>query len=440
MSSTTPTPAPRVAYLTGEYPAVSHTFILREVLALRQLGVEVKTASVRRTGPEHHRGEAEKEAARTTFYLLAAARSPATLLGAQIAALSHPKRYFATLARAWALRAPGLRAALYQLFYFVEATILARWLKANGIGHLHNHFAGPSASVSMLAARLAEIPYSFTLHGPADLAEPARWKLGEKIAEARFVACISHYARSQAMLLSDPAHWEKLKIVHCGVEPDLYERDRVATDDPRLHLVFVGRLAPVKGLRVLIEALKTHGGRDVRLTIVGDGTERGALEALAASLGNMVRFTGYLSQDEVADLLATADAFALPSFAEGVPVVLMEALAAGLPVIATRITGVPELVEDGVAGFLVSPGDAHALADAIGRLAALPDRGRGMGAAGRARVQAEFDIAREAARLATLFAGESGDDLRPAPLQPAPRPPAPSLQRAPTHGPGADGD
>jgi glycosyltransferase involved in cell wall biosynthesis len=360
----TPQSAPRIAYLTGAYPAVSHTFILREVEALRRLGLDIVTCSIRRSGPEHLRGPAEKHAAETTFHVIATGKSPAALLAAQKPALRDPGRYFGTLARAWRMRRPGLRAALYQLFYFVEATILARHLQAEGVTHIHNHFAGPSASVAMLAARLAQIPFSFTLHGPADLAEPVHWGLGAKIAASRFVACISNYARSQAMLVSDPAHWDRLRIIHCGVDPSLYRRDRVETDDPRLHLVFVGRLAPVKGLRVLIEALLARGDRDdVRLTIVGDGTERATLEAMAAPLGEAVHFTGYQSQDEVAAILATADAFVLPSFAEGVPVVLMEALAANLPVIATRITGVPELVEDGVSGLLVSPGDADALAE-----------------------------------------------------------------------------
>ncbi len=419
MAVQTQTP-PRVAYLTGAYPAVSHTFILREVEALRRLGLEVETCSVRRPGPEHIRGPAEEAAARTTFYLLAAAKNPARLLAAQAPALTDPRRYFGTLTRAWRLRAPGLRAALYQLIYFAEATVLARHLRARGIIHLHNHFAGPSASVSMLAARLAGIPYSFTLHGPADLAEPARWKLGEKIAGARFVACISHYARSQAMLMSAPEHWERLRIVHCGVSPALYDRPRAAVQNGGLHLVFVGRLAPVKGLRVLIEAIGALDDPAVRLTIVGDGSERAALEAMAVPLGDRIRFTGYQSQDEVAAILATANAFVLPSFAEGVPVVLMEALAAGLPVIATRITGVPELVEDGVSGFLVPPGDPQALTGAIAALAARPDGGRAMGAAGRDVVRAEFDIDREAARLAALFRGTGGTALRPEPLAEAP--------------------
>jgi hypothetical protein len=154
----TPQSAPRIAYLTGAYPAVSHTFILREVEALRRLGLDIVTCSIRRSGPEHLRGPAEKHAAETTFHVIATGKSPAALLAAQKPALRDPGRYFGTLARAWRMRRPGLRAALYQLFYFVEATILARHLQAEGVTHIHNHFAGPSASVAMLAARLAADP------------------------------------------------------------------------------------------------------------------------------------------------------------------------------------------------------------------------------------------------------------------------------------------
>ena len=413
--SKTPPPL-RIAYLTGEYPAVSHTFILREVEALRALGLDVHTCAVRRTGPEHHRGPAEQEAARTTFYVLAASRNPLTLLAAQLAAITSPRQYFGALALAWRTAAPGWRALLYQLFYFAEATVLARHVKARGITRLHNHFAAASATVTMLTSQLTGIPFSFTLHGPADLQEPARWRLDEKIAQADFVACISHYARSQAMLHSDPAHWDRLRIIHCGVTPALYaDRAGTTAEAPATRLIFVGRLAAVKGLRVLIDALvmARRAVPDMTLTLVGDGGERAALEQAAAPLGDAVRFTGYQSQSEVADLLAGSDALVLPSFAEGVPVVLMEAMASGKPVIATRITGVPELVEDGESGFLVAPGDTQALADALVRLHENRDQAPVMGAAGRRRVSAEFDIAQEAARLAKLFRGTAGDGPRP---------------------------
>ncbi|MEL6952857.1 MAG: glycosyltransferase family 4 protein [Pseudomonadota bacterium] len=419
MSPTPPSGAPRVAYLTSEYPAVSHTFILREVEALRRLGLEVETASIRRTGAEHHRGPSEKHAAKTTFYILDEAKKLVPLIAAKLHALRDPGRFFDTLAQAWSMRNPGLKSALYQMFYFAEALILARWLKDRGITHLHNHFAASSATVSMLAARLAGIPFSFTLHGPADLTNTGYWRLGDKIAGAAFVACISHYARSQAMLVSAPDDWERLRIIHCGVLPAMYERPETAPEKaPGTHLVFVGRLAPVKGLRVLIEALAELDRSDIRLTIVGDGTERKALEAMAAPLDERVNFTGYQSQDEVAAILATADAFVLPSFAEGVPVVLMEALAAGLTVIATRITGVPELVDHGVSGLLVPPGDPEALSDVIAGFADDPEAAQTMGAAGRETVRSEFDIDIEAARLARLFTDGPGEVLRPEPLEP----------------------
>ena len=406
-------PAPRIAYLTGEYPAVSHTFILREVEALRELGLEVETCSIRQTDPKHHRGPSEKDAAASTFYVLRAAKNPLTLLKAKLSHMKNPGQFFRAFMLAMKTGSPGIKGRLYQFFYFTEAMVLAHHLKAQGVTHLHNHFADSSASVSMLTAELAGIDYSFTLHGPADLFEAPRWRLDEKTKRAKFVACISHFARSQLMLFSDPADWHKLKIIHCGVLPELYESaDR---DGDGCHLVFVGRLAAVKGLRVLLDAFGRVAGDHpgLKLTLVGDGDDREALEALAKPLGEAVRFTGYLSQSEVAETLATADALVLPSFAEGVPVVLMEAMASGRPVVATRVAGVSELVEDGISGFLAPPGDAETLANRISNLAADPDLRKRMGAAGRETVLAEFDIRKEAARIAGLFRGEMRDNPRP---------------------------
>jgi glycosyltransferase involved in cell wall biosynthesis len=399
------TPAPRIAYLAGEYPAVSHTFILREVAALRAQGLEVQTCSIRRTGPEHHRGPAEQAAAQTTFNVLDAAKNPAALIGAQLAALRHPGRYLRCLALALRMRGPGLGALLYQLFYFVEATVLARHLRAQNITHLHNHFAQASCTVALLTSELSGIPFSFTLHGPADFTDPRLWRLDTKIAHARFVACISHFCRSQAMMQADPAHWPRLQIVHCGVDPARYgTKPRTASAK---ELLFVGRMSAVKGVPILLQAfadVRTHH-KDARLTLVGDGPERAALAARAAALklDTSVRFTGYQSQDEVAALLAQSDVFVLPSFAEGVPVVLMEAMAARLPVVATRIAGIPELVEDGTSGRIVAPGDAAALAAALHDILSAPKVARAMGAAGRAKVAKEFDIDQEAAKLAALL-------------------------------------
>lgn len=404
-------PPLRVAYLTGEYPAVSHTFILREVEALRAGGVEVETCSIRHPGPQHMRGPAERHAAATTFYVIKAAKNLGTLLKAQSEALKTPRRWMSGLALAWRTRPPGLRALLWQLFYFLEASVLARHLRVKGVSHLHNHFGNSSCSVAMLTSVLSDIPFSYTMHGPAIFFEPRIWRIDEKIARARFVACISHFCRSQGMIFAAPEHWSKLKIVHCGIDPARYGTQPQEASGKRI--LFVGRLAAVKGVPILLEAfakvLEEHP--DAVLTLVGDGPERRTIEARAQALGcaGMVEFMGYRSQDEVAELLGKADLFALPSFAEGVPVVLMEAMASGLPVVATRIAGISELVEDGTSGHLVPPGDPTALARTISFLLADPDLRTRMGAAGRAKVEADYDISKEAARLKDLLiSGSAG--------------------------------
>ena len=414
---------PRIAYLTGQYPEVSLTFIQREVEALRDLGAEVLTCSVRRTPPEQHPGEAEKEAARTTFHILEQVKNPLRLLAAQRYVITNPGRYFRALKLAWALRPAGLKALAYQVIFFLEATVLARHLEQEKVDHLHNHFVFGSATVAALASMLTGIPYSFTLHGPADLLRPYYWDLARKTAHARFVATISHYARSQLMFFSDPVDWEKLHIIHCGVSPEKYATPAGDPVPPKrageVRALFVGRLAPVKGLRVLFQALAEviPDLPDLHVVLVGDGPDRARLEEAAKPLGDAVTFTGYLSQAEVAQAMQAADFFVLPSFAEGVPVVLMEALASARPVIATQVAGVGELVEDGKTGFLVPPGDAEALAGRIRALTSDSALRASMGASGLAVVTADFDIRTEAARLLSLFAGEA-DAIRPVPYAP----------------------
>jgi glycosyltransferase involved in cell wall biosynthesis len=411
--------SPRIAYLTGEYPRATDTFIQREVAALRAIGLTVETCSVRRTGAEHHTGPEQRAEAARTFHVLEATLSP-RLIPALLAAWRRPGRWLAALRLAWRTSPGGLRALAYQMVYLAEATALAHHLRARGVTHIHNHIAKSSGTVAMLASEMTGIAYSFTLHGPDIFYEPHHWRLDEKIARARFVACISHFARSQAMAFSDPAHWGKLHIVHCGVDPARYDWPR---DGAGAHLLFVGRLAAVKGVPVLLEAMESliadHPG--LRLTLVGDGPERAALEARAEGLRGHVDFVGYKSQDEVAALLREATALVLPSFAEGLPVVLMEALAARVPVVATRIAGVAELVEDGVSGRLVAPGDAGGLRAALAEILGDGTLRAGMGAAGRARVVAEFDSAREADWLAQLFEGYA-TGTPPATLRPEGRP------------------
>jgi glycosyltransferase involved in cell wall biosynthesis len=405
-----------VAYLTGDYPKVSHTFILREVQAVRAAGVPVISCSIRRPPASEFKGAEEQQARSETFYVIAAAKNPLRLLQAHGRALFRsPGLWFKTLALAVKMQSPGLKALIWQLFYFLEAGVLADHLTRNKVRHLHNHFGNSSCSVAVLAAGLARIPFSFTEHGPAIFFEVDRWSLPEKIARAKFVVAITHFCRSQLMLFSDPKHWSKIAIVHCGVTPATYRRDPGGSGK---RVAFVGRLDPVKGALLLIEAmaavLKIHP--DATLTLAGDGPARAGAEARAAELGitPAIHFAGFMTQGQVPDLLANSDMLVLPSFAEGLPVVYMEALASRIPVVASRVAGVQELVEDGVTGFTVPPGDVATLTDRMIRLMDDPATARAMGEAGRRAVEAEHDIAREGAWLATLFR-QGGPDgrLRP---------------------------
>lgn len=389
----------KLAYLTGEYPRASDTFIQREVAALRDLGHDVLTCSIRTTGAEHLVGPEQRAEHATTFKVLDACKSPARLLCAHLRWMRHPARYLRTLKLAWDTAPKGIKGRLYNLIYFLEAGVLADELARHGVEHLHNHIAKASCTVAMLASGLSGIPYSFTLHGPDIFFEPHHWRIDEKAARAAFVACISDFCRSQLMCFADQAHWDRFHIVHCGVDPARYQTAPHEGQD----ILFVGRLAAVKGVPVLLEAIadlhKTF--KDSRVTLIGDGPDRAALEAQARGLP--VEFLGYKSQAEVAEALARTDLFVLPSFAEGVPVVLMEAMASGVPVVTTQIAGVPELVRDHHAGLLVPPGDSAALSRAIATLLANPEARAKFGAEGRAKIEAEFNITREAAWLSDLF-------------------------------------
>ncbi|SHJ02978.1 glycosyltransferase [Wenxinia saemankumensis] len=390
-----PLPGP-VSYLTGEFPRASDTFIQREIAGLEAAGFDIRPCSVRRTGAEHLTGPEQRDLQARTFHVLEAAKRPAALR-AHLAAM-RAGRWGRTLRLAWSVSARGLRGRLYGLIYFHEAIVLAAHLRAIGAVHLHNHIAKSSGTVAMLAGEASGIPHSFTLHGPDIFFAPEHWRLDAKIARAAFVACISRFARAQAMLWSDSAHWDRLHIVHCGVDPARYAG---AAEGAGTRALFVGRLSAVKGVPVLFDALERTPG--VTLTLIGDGPDRPALEAAARARNLPVTFLGYRSQAEVAEALAAHDMLVLPSFAEGVPVVLMEALAAGRAAIATNVGGVSELIVEGETGLLIPPGDAGALAAAMRRVAGDAALRNHLAQAGRRKVKAEFDAAAEALRLGAHF-------------------------------------
>lgn len=405
----------RIAYLCSLFPAVSHTFVLREVEGLRRLGVEVHTFSIHRAGREHLLSEADRAAHRTTYAILPArwARLLATHL--RLAGRS-TRAYLSTLALALRLAPAGLRGLLWQIFYFAEAVELWRECRHRGVRHIHVHMGNVGADAALLAAALGSSleparpwSWSLSLHGPDELFDVRRFRLAEKVSRAEFVRCISDFTSSQLMTLSDPEHWPKLRVVHVGIPLDQFTRTNGgAPDDALARILFVGRHVPQKGHVTLLQAtaLLAERGHDVELILAGDGPLRPTLEALAERWGieRRVSFPGAVGQEQIHALYAAATIFCLPSFAEGLPTVLMEAMAMELPVVSTRINGVPELVEDGRTGLLVTPARADQLAGALERLIGDPARRRSMGAAARRVVAERFDVEQSAERLRRLFA------------------------------------
>jgi glycosyltransferase involved in cell wall biosynthesis len=403
-----------IGYLVAEYPAPSHTFIAREIDALREAGVDVETMSIRKTPERRLLTVADRRAAAETFSVLPVPM--ARLLRSHAVALAmRPAAYLRTLRTALRLTGGGPRATLWQLFYFGEAIIVWAYCRGRGITHIHVHFANVASAVALLAADFGRddgLRWSFTMHGPTEFDDVTKFRLAEKVRDAQFVACISDYCRSQLLKLVDPRHWGKLAIVRCGLDADAARGDVPLKDpvggDASLRVLCVGRLVPEKGQFILLQALAElhRRGVDASATIVGDGPDRAALENATQRVGisDRVEFTGALGADHVAQLYRQADVFCLPSFAEGVPVVLMEAMSNRLPVVTTRIAGIPELVEDGVSGALLAPGQVAPIADALERLAEEPKLRQRWGEAGRERVLEAYDIREAARRLAALFA------------------------------------
>jgi glycosyltransferase involved in cell wall biosynthesis len=403
------TPKPlRLAYLTTKYPAISHTFIEREVRGLRRLGIDVHTFSVRLPEPQDVLSGHHQEAARQTCYLL---DSRAGLLKAQWGGfLRHPLRYLRVLWEAQRLSLPGLKWRGLYTAYALEAVRLARELRRRGLRHVHVHLANNGAMVGLLTCVYdPSLSYSLTVHGPADFFAVEQWRLPEKAQRAVFVRCISEFTRSQLMYWTDPSAWSRYHVVHCGLDVESYQPRRAAEGDPRgpLRLVAVGRLDPVKGHLVLLEALKrvTQEGVDCRLTLVGEGPMKQQLVAKVAELGlnGRVVMPGAVGQDHIQSYYEAADVMVVSSFAEGLPVVLMEAMAKQLPVICTAVAGVPELVEHGVNGWLVPAGSVEALAKALKRLGADRVLLRSLGAPARRKVVEEFSIATVASQMAELL-------------------------------------
>jgi glycosyltransferase involved in cell wall biosynthesis len=293
---------------------------------------------------------------------------------------------------------------LSALFYFIEAVIVGQWMRRESLTHFHTHF---SSTVGLICRRIFPQTMSMTIHGPVEFDDAANFRLGDKIAASSFVCAISNYARSQLMKASPYRYWSKIEVSPLGIDPSVFKPHPFRAAPETFEIVCIGRLVSVKAQHVLIDAVQAlkKRNRRVRLRLIGDGPDRLELERTVSERGltDQVIFEGWRNQQEILELYREADIFALASFAEGVPVALMEAMAMQIPCVATRITGIPELIRDGIDGLLVAPSNVEELTDALERLIEDPALRQELGTSGRIRVKEKYDLARNARRLANIF-------------------------------------
>lgn len=395
----------QVAYLVNQYPKVSHSFIRREILALERQGVQVQRIALRGWDGELVDAEDQRERAQTQYVLRGGAGGLASAMLALL--FSRPGRFLSALWLATRLGWRADRPMPLHWIYFAEACVILRWLQASGARHIHAHFGTNPAEVVMLVRALGGPSFSFTVHGPEEFDKPEFLHLGDKLRASAFVVAISSYGRSQLYRWVDQAHWSKVQVVHCGLEPAFH--DVPSTPPPAApRLVCVGRLCEQKGQLLLVQAAHevVRQGVPLELVLAGDGEMRPQVEALVRRLGlqAQVRITGWISSEQVRAELLAARALVLPSFAEGLPVVIMEAMALRRPVITTFVAGIPELVRQGQDGWLFPAGDVEGLAQAMRDCLATPvDQLARMAEGAHARVLARHDIDTEATKLKALF-------------------------------------
>lgn len=397
----------RIGYFVSEYPTVSHTFIRREIIELERTGFEVIRVSLRRNNLKLVDQADLEESNRTRYILEEAPLEYILALGASL--MRRPWNLFKTARQAIKMMRRSHRSRIYHLAYLAEAIVLSRWLLSQDIRHIHAHFGTNNAEVAMLTHLLTGIPYSFTVHGPDEFDRPEYLGFAEKVKHAAFVCAVSSFTSSQICRWVPSTEWKKIKVIRCGLDAD-YTIARLTAKVSNSHLVCVGRLSQQKGHSVLLNALATlaRRGTPFKLTLAGDGPLGPELRQQVRELGldGRVEMTGWLSNSEIRDRILNARAVVMPSLAEGLPVVLMEALALGRPVITTYIAGIPELVVDGACGWLVPAGNADQLSQAIESCINAPDfKIQAMGKVGRERVLKMHDIVREGEKLGSLFRG-----------------------------------
>lgn len=396
---------PELAYLVSCYPAVSHTFILREVVRLRKFGFRIHTVSINSPIELSAFTEAETQEVESTFYVKR--RGVVRIVGDHIRSfVSRPWQYVRGMWLALQLTSLDLAHLLHHISYFVEAVVVGEWLRRNRLHHLHVHFANAGSTVALIVSKMYPVRYSITVHGSDEFYGVAFYRLKEKVEGASFICCVSQFCRSQLMRITSPELRDKFEICPLGVDPQQFQ-PVLHAQGGTFNICCVGRLVVGKGQGVLFEAvpeiLRTH--HNVHLHLVGDGPDKHVLEKTAHDYGIAanVTFHGAVNQRRVREILASADAFVLPSFAEGVPVSLMEAMAMCIPCISTTVAGIPELITSGVDGILVPPSDAEKLGGAIRKLIEDPDYRLRLGLAGRQTVIDRYNLQVNVAHLVHVF-------------------------------------
>lgn len=395
----------RIAYLTNQYPAVSHTFIRRELLEIERRGHEVHRLAIR-TAAAAPVDPVDKTEFAKTFHVLSQPKARVAF-SAIPAMATRPRGAFEAIKHTFKLSARSERGLIKHLAYFAEASLLLEEVTTRGIEHIHVHFGTNAAAVAMLMRHMGGPPFSMTVHGPAEFDAPIGLSLGDKIKAAEFVCAISDYCGAQLRRWVPVPYWEKIKVIHCTVGEQFFKA--AAPIDPASKtFVCIGRLAPAKGHLMLVDAFArvVKSGVDAKLVLCGDGDLRRDIEARIAADGlqGRIEITGWIDEAEIRRRLLSARCMILPSFAEGLPMVIMEAFALGRPVISSLITGIPELVVPGKSGWLVTAGRVDEIAEAIRQVMDTPvSRLEEMGQAGRAAVLERHDTVTEGEKLEALF-------------------------------------
>jgi glycosyltransferase involved in cell wall biosynthesis len=395
----------KITYLVNQYPKVSHSFIRREILALERQGYDVQRLAMRGWADELRDTEDLHERALTRYVL----QDGAVAIGMDVLrmVIQRPARFCRALAVAFKIGLRSDRPLPLHLIYLAEACRIVPWMQAHGAHHLHAHFGTNSTEVAMLASMLGGPAYSFTVHGPEEFDKPEFLWLKEKIRRSAFVIAVSSFGRSQLFRWAAYGDWAKVQVVHCGIDPGFHDVPAQPVPfAPRL--VCVGRLCEQKGQLLLVRAVQALVAKNipVQLVLAGDGELRDVLETLIdeCRLRDHITITGWIDGDQVRAEILTARALVLPSFAEGLPVVIMEAMALRRPVLSTMIAGIPELVTPGETGWLFPAGDMATLISALEAcLAASPEQLHAMGEAGHRRVLERHAVDIEAAKLARLL-------------------------------------